>query len=443
MVGVSTCPESGLELDGKYGKYRLKRRIGRGGNGAVFAVDVVDGGELLPENTEFAIKILVVNPVDESELEKRKARFVKEIKQVCSFQSQVSGIIPIYDSSVFCEGVQDDLWYLMPLAEPYNPKSYDISQKLSHMLQLGKCIRLIHELGYAHRDIKPKNLLVYKGELCLSDFGLVWNIYNTDEHITEINDCLGPQAIRPPELQPVEKLDGVDYRQSDVYLFAKTIWMVLKCNNSGFPSEYSRTNEAIYIDKTDLCIETAEPLHRLMEEATKDSIWDRCSIDECLKCLESQLGVINGTVPQATLAEWKYDEQVNHIRDTLPADEIVYIDPLKIIQILNGMSGTVGLVFSKAGKEYGFLPLRKSNHIQDELYEIELKNPYANGKKKVIELAISDVSLKNGRTYELHTNTYDFAGRDLATFSHIIQALESPHKRVGLNEKYLIRMSTK
>ena len=82
-----------------------------------------------------------------------------------------------------------------------------------------------------------------------------------------MNDRLGPMAIRPPELQPVEKVDGIDYRASDVYLFAKTVWMIIKSNGQGFPREYSRTLQEICFKKEELQATTAEPLHILMEKA--------------------------------------------------------------------------------------------------------------------------------------------------------------------------------
>lgn len=133
---------------------------------------------------------------------------------------------------------------------------------MEQMFALGNCIRQLYKLGFVHRDIKPKNLLLFDGRLCLSDFGLVRNIADADKHITEMNEPLGPRAIRPPEFQSIEEIDGVDYQKSDVYLYAKTIWMVLNCNNSGFLEEYSRNRNAVYIDKDKLQIETAEPLHR-------------------------------------------------------------------------------------------------------------------------------------------------------------------------------------
>lgn len=174
------------------------------------------------------------------------------------------------------------LWYFMPKAESYNPGKFDLSEKLEHMLQLGNCIKQLHKMGLAHRDIKPKNLLILNGRLCLSDFGLIWCTNEEDEHITEVNDGMGPQAIRPPELRSIAEVEGVDYRKSDVYLFAKTIWMVLKCNNHGFLGEYVRGKSGIYIDKKSLNIVTAEPLHRLMESATKDDWNERIDIRDCL-----------------------------------------------------------------------------------------------------------------------------------------------------------------
>lgn len=440
MAGISVHPSIGLELIGKYGRYRVKRRIGSGGNGSVYEADVIEACIEIQQAKTYAIKFLTVNLDDDTELEKRKARFVKEIKQVLVIQGDSDVIIPVYDSSILVENEQEYLWYLMPMAEAYSPRKYDTLQKLTHMLQLSDCIRKLHNLGYAHRDIKPKNLLIYNGALCLSDFGLVWNINDNDEHITEVNDRLGPQAIRPPELQPVEKLDSIDYRKSDVYLFAKTVWMVLKCNNSGFAAQYSRMNNSIYIDKLELNIETAEPLHRMMTEATKDNYWERCRIEDCLRHLEDQVNVIEGRIPQKLLMQWKYEEQVKRNRDIIPADDIIYREPSAIMRILNGLSETVGLVFSTVGKEYDFLPLKKANYVRDEIYQIEIANPYAGGRKKVIELSIEKIIFAKDMSYKIISKSFIADADGITTFTQILKALESPHKRVRLNAAYLIKM---
>lgn len=438
MDGIKSFPGFGMSVAGKLGRYRIKQKIGKGGNGAVFAAEVIEGGDSLPEEKTFAIKFLAVKSQNEKEFEKRKARFRKEIEQVIRIQDKNTGIIPIYDAFYYLEENQEFCWYLMPLAKEYMPKQLSVLQKLEHMKQLGICIKQLHDCGYAHRDIKPKNLLIYNGQICLSDFGLVWNQNEIDEHITEVNDRLGPVAIRPPELQPVEKIDGVDYRKSDVYLYAKTVWMVLRANNSGFPREYRRSLPEIYLDKEDLQIETAEPLHRLLEGATKHNYWERIDIEDCIQFIDEQISVIQKTVDSHTLIKWKYDENTKQLLENVPSDATVYQDPVSIIKVLNGMADTAALTFIEAGRKYESVSLKRAAHIEDCMYELVIKNPYDAGRRRIIEMAIKDICMKNDLSCEIHTCIYTFGSSTIQTFNQITKALECGDRRVRLNGNYLI-----
>lgn len=96
----------GLEVTGKYGKYYVKENIGNDGNGEVFVVEIIDGGDILPKEKGYAIKFLTVSKKNVKEVEKRKIRFEKEIRQVITLQNSVEGIIPIYDASIYSEDSQ-------------------------------------------------------------------------------------------------------------------------------------------------------------------------------------------------------------------------------------------------------------------------------------------------------------------------------------------------
>lgn len=439
MDGTKGLPVVGMYLKGKKGIYRLTRKIGHGGNGLVFSVDVIEKSKKLSEEESYVIKYLVVESKDENEMIKRKARFKKEFEQVLKLQQKIDGIIPVYDAS-FLEESAEQFWYLMPQAELFCYKQNSILVKLERMLELGRTIKQLHDLGYAHRDIKPKNLLIYKNKLCLSDFGLIWN-QNDDDHITEVNDRLGPMAIRPPELQPVEKVDGIDYRASDVYLFAKTVWMIIKSNGQGFPREYSRTLQEICFKKEELQATTAEPLHILMEKATKNNYWERIHIKECIECLKNQIDVLCGNVPETQLNVWKYAEQASWIRDNIPSDEQIYIDSKAVLCILNKLAGACSLVFMEQGKTCIVLQLRKVQVINNGIYNLEISNPYNGGRRKKIGVAISEIHQSGNASFEIHLHGDLNIENMQPCFKQIIMALQSNDQQVYLVGKYLIKIT--
>lgn len=253
-----------------------------------------------------------------------------------------------------------------------------------------------------------------------------------------MNDRLGPQGIRPPEFQTVVDVDNVDYRKSDVYLYAKTIWMVLQCNKSGFSSEYSRTDDNVYIVKEKYQLETAEPLHCLMEGATKHNYWERIDIDACLFYLENQLRVITGDIPQNLLLSYKFDETTKHINATISPDEKIFTNPSTILEILEDMEEVVSLVFFDAEEEYGRYPLGKVKQIQNNLYEIEILIPYKNSSK-IIEVAIRNIILKN-MIFEIQLSTCSFEDKTIPLYTQITKAVECPDKHVRLNACYGVRM---
>ncbi len=95
MAGKSICPETGSVVNGINGKYLIRNYLGGGGNGKVYAVDVIEERGLPKQRSGYAIKVFDIAPKNEDDPEyiKRQTRFIKEIKKVLSFQDEVGFII--------------------------------------------------------------------------------------------------------------------------------------------------------------------------------------------------------------------------------------------------------------------------------------------------------------------------------------------------------------
>lgn len=443
MDGINKkSPVSGMEVKGKLGKYKLGKRLGKGGNGSVFSVEVVYAKEALPKNMFFVIKILVVDSREEKEQQKREARFRKEIMCIRQIQDEIDGIIPIYDTSYDLEEKGDFDWYLMPKALNYNFKSiHSPADKLKHMRDVGECIFNLHKRKLAHRDIKPKNLLLYKNRVCLSDFGLIWDMNETEDHITEMHDKLGPAAICPPEMREIEKLDDIDYRKSDVYLFVKTVWIVMSGKSCGFSGEYIRSIREIYLDKDILQVPTAEPLHKMLELATKHYYWERIDISDCLQFINDQLNIIDKKISVLALEKWKYEEMAKEVCEIVPADIKVYQEEGAVLEILTKMSGMVNLIFEEAGKTYDPIFLKDVRILPEGLFELDVNSFfYGNIRRKII-IAVENIAMKKDLSCLLATKKISNQPYNTAVFSDINKAFKSMDKQICISGVYTVRFS--
>ncbi len=376
---------------GIFGKYKIGKPLGSGGNGKVFEVKVSEeNNDQLPDNC--AIKFF--NPCCVNDTEKRKERFERfnrEIEITKKLNGKIKGIMPIFDSSC-SNDLNQPSWYLMPKADRYSfNKPLDIL--INDMISLCNSIRLLHDFGCAHRDIKPTNILVYEGCVLLSDFGLCFD--DSDNHLTGSNEVLGPSSIRPPEFENHRNDEFIDYKKSDVYLFAKTVWIMMKENTNGFRGEYNRKDPQIFLSKSDLRVKTLEPLHVMMENATKTNYFDRLDISDCMKYLQIQKSIVDGTVEESVLNKYLFDESIGYA-NTLEPDERVFYKSTSIFQVLKKLvdySYTVNV--DDYGKKY-FLgkyiaveDVSGNNDFRFTLY----KNSFSGNK--VIYLRIAELKLSS------------------------------------------------
>ena len=217
-----------------------EKSLGEGGNGEVYKV--------FCDEIAFPVVAKFFKGNSRSK-ERRYERFKREVSVLAKL-SDIDGLIEILDYNLPDEVPQEPFgaWYLMPKATKFtvNSKKY-LADKLEDMLQLAKILKDLHSKNYAHRDIKPENILYYNGKIILADFGLVW--LDSGDRLTAFDEKVGPYKILPPELEHVDPGTNMLYMPSDVYLFAKLLWMTLKNDNIGFRGQNNRQNSQIYIDK--------------------------------------------------------------------------------------------------------------------------------------------------------------------------------------------------
>lgn len=217
-------------------KYKIDTKpLGIGGAAKVYGCTRIADGERL------AIKFLS----DKNDNGKVK-RFRREIDAIVDIVNHgIDGVLPILDYD------KDDLWYVMPLASslrsiidnyaklqqtaiPVTTYCDEIlQQNVEGFIMLADTLEKIHTLGYVHRDIKPDNLYVWNGKYCIGDFGIV--DLPTNNALTKKHDRLGAwNTIAPEVLRDARNTTN----KSDVYSLAKSLWMCLSLNTSGFDGRY-------------------------------------------------------------------------------------------------------------------------------------------------------------------------------------------------------------
>src|SRR4051794_35399636 len=156
---------SAIELPPHFGRYRILRKLGEGGMGAVF----------LAEDTQLdrrvALKVPYVRAADGSKVVER---FQREARVA-------AGIEHAHLCRVYDVGVHDGIPYLTmefiegtPLAHRIDPdQPWEPRQAAALIQRLAVALEVLHRRGVMHRDLKPANVMLRAdGEPVLMDFGL-------------------------------------------------------------------------------------------------------------------------------------------------------------------------------------------------------------------------------------------------------------------------------
>ncbi|HKP61366.1 MAG TPA: protein kinase [Polyangiales bacterium] len=199
-------------------RYRVERKLGEGATGAVFLVRDRETGEQLALKKLFRMDAKSVLRL------KREFRALQALNH--------PHIVKLYDM-----GQAEDAWFLtmeyldgIDLAtyldgeHPAAPASMTLTTSGSRLLpafqQLARGVHALHETGMLHRDLKPSNVLVVGDRVVMLDFGLVRELDESADTLTEAHSAAGTPAYMSPEQAMARSLTAA----SDWYAFGVMLY---------------------------------------------------------------------------------------------------------------------------------------------------------------------------------------------------------------------------
>ena len=233
-------PEKAGEV-GLLGRYRILKKLGRGGMGAVYlAYDFALGRRI-------ALKVMLPQFAAKPEF---RERFLREARAAAMVRSD--HIVTIYD-------VGEERGIPFIAMEHLRGQPLDRYLLVKGNLPLGQVLRVTretalglaaaHEQGLVHRDVKPGNIWLEapRGRVKLLDFGLARAV-DDDTHLTGTGHLVGTPAFMSPEQARGLKLDP----RSDLFSLGVLLYLLA----TGKMPFSGTTTMAVL---TSLAVDTAPP----------------------------------------------------------------------------------------------------------------------------------------------------------------------------------------
>ena len=212
------------------GRYRIERELGEGGMATVFLA------EDLRHDRSVALKVLKPELAAVVGAE----RFLAEIRTTANLEDP--HILPLYDS-----GEADGfLFYAMPYVEGDSlrdridrERQLPVDEAVEIAKKVAGALSYAHVQGVVHRDVKPANILLRRGEPLVADFGIALALSEAGGgRITETGLSLGTPHYMSPEQAAGER--SLDPR-SDVYALGCVLYEML----TGEPPHPGPTGQAV------------------------------------------------------------------------------------------------------------------------------------------------------------------------------------------------------
>src|SRR5262249_16149500 len=196
------------ELPEQFGRYRILKKLGAGGMGAVY----------LAEDNRMRRKVALKVPhFAASTRAAGLERFQREARLAGSIDHP--NFCPVHDVDEIDGIPYFTMTYVQgtPLADlNADEQLWPPEQAVDLVRRVAQAVGELHSRGIVHRDLKPANIMLRpSGEPVLMDFGLACFLNSQSERLTGTGEVLGTLAYMPPE-----QLDGDRTRlgpAADVY----------------------------------------------------------------------------------------------------------------------------------------------------------------------------------------------------------------------------------
>src|SRR6266511_664617 len=158
----------------------------------------------------------------------RRGRFAREVEAASRLSEAGLPVVNIVEAGLGHERP----YFVMPwidggtledraFAEP----SFAVAAALELLIEAADALSAVHTAGYAHRDVKPSNVLLAARPI-LSDFGLCLQVDDDADRLTGTEEAVGSRLYIAPENESGIN-ESFDQRPADCYAFGKMIYAVL------------------------------------------------------------------------------------------------------------------------------------------------------------------------------------------------------------------------
>jgi eukaryotic-like serine/threonine-protein kinase len=239
------------------GRYHIERELGEGGMATVYLADDIKHGR------KVALKVLKPELAAAIGAE----RFLTEIRTTAILQHP--HILPLFDSGE----AGGFLFYAMPYVDGESlrdrldrERQLPLEEAVSIAAKVARALHAAHEQGVIHRDIKPGNILLSKGEPLLADFGIALAVEADQEgRLTATGMSIGTPAYMSPE-QGLET--GQLDRRSDVY----SLGCVLREMLVGDPPFTGTNSMAVLVRKSTEDAPAMRPVRGTVSVALEEAV---------------------------------------------------------------------------------------------------------------------------------------------------------------------------